>query len=111
MPRPVGIAVENANKALYRSIQKNKPGAEKAKIGANVLLISGCMDNHTSMDGDKHGAFTGMLKQVWNGGKFNGNYRKLRDKIVSQIPSTQTPNYYCIGTVNKTFEAQKPFSI
>ena len=38
MPRPVGIAVENANKALYRSIQKNNPGAEKAKVNASVLL-------------------------------------------------------------------------
>jgi hypothetical protein len=63
------------------------------------------------MDGDNNGAFTGMLQQVWNGGKFNGNHRKLRDKIVSQMPSTQTPNYYCIGTVSKTFEAQKLFSI
>ena len=41
------------------------------------------MDNQTSMDGDNNGAFTGMLKKVWNGGKFTGNYRKLRDKIVA----------------------------
>lgn len=111
MPRSVGIAVENANKALYRSIQRNNPGAEKAKVGASVLLISGCMDNQTSMDGDNNGAFTGMLKKIWNGGKFNGNYRKLRDKIVSQMPSTQTPNYYRVGAANMTFEGQKPFTI
>ena len=111
MPRSVGIAVENANKALYRSIQKNNPGAEKAKVSANILLISGCMDNQTSMDGDDNGAFTGMLKNVWNGGKFTGNYRKLRDKIVSQLPSTQTPNYYFVGAANKIFEGQKPFTI
>ena len=111
MPRPVGIAVENANKALYRSIQKSNPGAEKAKVNASVLLISGCMDNQTSMDGDNNGAFTGMLKQVWNGGKFNGHYRKLRDKIVSQMPSTHTPNYFFVGVTNVKFEGQKPFSI
>ena len=69
------------------------------------------MDNQTSMDGDNNGAFTGMLKKIWNGGKFNGNYRKLRDKIVSQMPSTQTPNYYRVGAANKTFEGQKPFTI
>jgi hypothetical protein len=74
-------------------------------------MISGCMDNQTSMDGDDNGAFTGMLKRVWNGGKFSGNYRKLRDKIVSQMPSTQTPNYYCVGAVKSKFEGQKPFSI
>jgi hypothetical protein len=52
-----------------------------------------------------------MLKNVWNGGKFTGNYRKLRDKIVSQLPSTQTPNYYFVGAANKIFEGQKPFTI
>ena len=55
------------------------------------------MDNQTSMDGDRNGAFTGMLKKVWNGGRFAGNYRALRDKIVSLMPSSQTPNYYRIG--------------
>jgi hypothetical protein len=111
MPRPVGIAVENANRELYRSIQENNPGAEKAKINASVLLISGCMDNQTSMDGDNNGAFTGTLKKVWNGGKFTGDYRKLRDKIVSLMPATQTPNYYFVGAVNAKFEGQKPFTV
>ena len=111
MPRAVGIAVENAHSALYRSIQKNNQGAEKAKVNASVLLISGCMDNQTSMDGEKNGAFTGTLKEVWNSGKFRGNYRKLRDKIVSRLPSTQTPNYYFVGAANPAYEGQRPFSI
>ena len=111
MPRSVGIKVENANRALYRAIQKNTRGSEKTKVNASVLLISGCMDNQTSMDGDHNGAFTGTLKKVWSGGKFNGNYRKLRDKIVSLMPSTQTPNYYLTGAPNPAFEAQKPFTI
>ena len=111
MPRSVGIEVEKANSALYKSIQDNNRGAEKIKVNASVLLISGCMDNQTSMDGDKNGAFTGTLKQVWNDGRFAGNYRKLRDKIVSLMPSTQTPNYYFVGDANSAYEAQKPFSI
>jgi len=111
MPRSVGIEVEKANSALYRSIQKNNRGTEKTKVSASVLLISGCMDNQTSMDGDKNGAFTGTLKKVWNGGKFTGSYRKLRDKIVSLLPSTQTPNYYRVGAANSAYEAQKPFTI
>jgi hypothetical protein len=111
MPRAVGIKVENANRALYRGIQKSTRGSEKTKVSASILLISGCMDNQTSMDGEKNGAFTGMLKKVWNGGKFNGNYRRFRDKIVSLLPATQTPNYYFIGTANPTYEAQKPFTI
>jgi hypothetical protein len=111
MPRSVGIKVENAHRALYRSIQKKTRGSEKTKVNASVLLISGCMDNQTSMDGDNNGAFTGTLKKVWNGGRFTGNYRKLRDKIVAVMPRTQTPNYYFIGAASPAFEAQKPFSI
>ena len=76
-----------------------------------MLLISGCMDNQTSMDGDNNGAFTGALKKIWAGGKFKGAYRSFRDKIVAQLPSTQTPNYYFIGAPHAVFEAQKPFTI
>jgi len=111
MPRSVGIKTENANRALYRTIQDNNRGSEEVKVNASVLLLSGCMDNQTSMDGDNNGAFTGMLKKVWNGGRFPGNYRKLRDKIVSLMPSTQTPNYYFVGAANTVYEGQKPFSI
>jgi len=111
MPTEVARRVENAHKALYRAIQAQHRGAEKTKVSASTLLISGCMDNQTSMDGAKNGAFTGMLKTVWNGGKFIGNYRKLRDKIVAQMPSTQTPNYFFVGAANPMFEGQQPFTI
>jgi len=111
MPRAVGVRVEKANAKLYRDIQEKTRGSESAKVRASILLISGCMDNQTSMDGDNNGAFTGMLKKVWNGGKFTGSYRSLRDKIVAQMPNTQTPNYYFVGTVNPAFEGQKPFTI
>ena len=111
MPREVGIAVENANSALYRAIQKENRGAENTKVNASILLVSGCMDNQTSMDGDNNGAFTGALKKIWAGGKFKGPYRSFRDKIVAQLPSTQTPNYYFIGAPHAVFEAQKPFTI
>ena len=111
MPRAVAAKVEKAHESLYRKIQKKNKGSEKAKVGASVLLISGCMDNQTSMDGDNNGAFTGALKKIWAGGKFKGPYRSFRDKIVAQRPSTQTPNYYFIGAPHAVFEAQKPFTI
>jgi len=111
MPPQIGEKVEAAHPKLYRAIQKAHPGAEKAKVQASILLISGCMDNQVSMDGDRNGAFTEMLKKVWGEGKFRGNYRKFRDTIVARMPHTQTPNYYCVGAVNPGFEAQKPFTI
>jgi hypothetical protein len=97
MPRLIAVQVEKAHAALYRRKQMENKGSEKAKIGASVLLISGCMDNQTSMDGDHNAAFTGALKTVCAGGKFKGAYRSFRDRIVAQLPSSQTPNYYFIG--------------
>ena len=111
MPTSVGHAVQKAHAKLYRDIQKAHPAAEKAKVKASMLLVSGYMDDQVSMDGDKNGLFTGALKTVWNGGKFKKAYRKFRDVIVSKMPSDQTPNYFFIGGANANFEKQRPFTI
>lgn len=111
MPTTVALKVEKAHAALYRDIQKANAGSEKTKVTASVLLISGCMDNQTSSDGARNGLFTGTLKKVWNGGKFKGDYRKLRDVVVSKMPADQTPNYYFVGAPNAKFEAQEPWTI
>jgi hypothetical protein len=111
MPTTVMRKVQKAHAGLYRQIQDRHRAAENAKINASVLLISGCMDNQTSRDGDRNGLFTGTLKTVWNGGRFKGGYRKLRDAIVSKMPPDQTPNYYFVGAANPKFEAQRPWTI
>lgn len=111
MPRSVGIKVEKAHKAMYRAIQDAHPRGNKVKVGATVLLISGCMDNQYSMDGERNGAYTGTLKKVWSNGKFKGNYRGFRNKIASLMDPTQSPNYFVVGAKNAAFEAQKPFTI
>ena len=111
MPTTVARKVQKAHAALYKKIQDETPAAETTKVNASVLLISGCMDNQTSQDGSRNGLFTATLKKAWNGGKFAGDYRKLRDVIVSKMPPDQTPNYYFVGAVNPKFEAQAPFTI
>ena len=111
MPTTVVRAVQKAHAKLYRDIQNDHPAAEKVKVNASVLLISGCMDNQTSLDGARNGLFTGTLKKVWNGGKFKLGHRKFRDVIVSKMPPDQTPNYFFVGAANAPFEAQVPFTI
>jgi metacaspase-1 len=111
MPRSVVLKVQKAHAALYKKIQSKVKSAEDVKIGAGVLLVSGCQDNQTSLDGDRNGLFTGTLRSVWRNGKFKGNYRNLRDTIVAKMPNTQTPNYYFVGNRDPKFEAQKPFTI
>ena len=111
MPTAVARKVQKAHAALYRKIQDEHPAAESAVVKASVLLVSGCMDNQTSMDGARNGLFTGTLKKVWSNGTFKGNYRKLRDMIVAKMPPDQTPNYYFVGAANPKYEAQGPFLI
>jgi metacaspase-1 len=111
MPPDVGRRVEAAHRSLYRRIQKTHRAAERVKVPASVLLISGCQDNQTSLDGVRNGLFTATLKKVYSNGAFKGGYRRLRDQIVKKMPITQTPNCYRVGKVNEAFEAQSPFTI
>ena len=83
------------------------------KIKAGVILISGCQDNQTSLDGDHNGAFTEQLLRVWDDGRFNpehGTYVNFHATIKAGMPSTQTPNLFTLGPV-ATFSKQRPFTI
>lgn len=79
-----------------------------------VILISGCQDNQTSMDGARNGAFTGRLLQVWNNGTYNNTasvtYTKFHALIRAGMPATQTPNLFTLGSVT-SFLKQKPFTV
>lgn len=64
---------------------------------ANVVLISGCQDQQTSLDGPVNGAFTTAFLQVWNN-EYRGSYRELRDDIVAGIDNPdQTPGIFFYG--------------
>ncbi|MEO8278620.1 MAG: caspase family protein [Ideonella sp.] len=76
----------------------------------SVLLIAGCQDNQTSMDGDFNGAFTEQLLKVWNRGAFTGNYKTFHARIKSSLPPSQSPNLFALGKA-AAFVKQKPFSV
>ena len=52
-----------------------------ALMKAAVILISGCQDNQTSMDGNRNGAFTEQLLGVWDNGTFNGSAATFHARI------------------------------
>jgi metacaspase-1 len=76
----------------------------------SVILISGCQDNQTSMDGDHNGAFTEQLLQVWNHAAYKGNYAKFHAAIKARMPATQSPNFFTLGSA-AAFVTQQPFSV
>ena len=96
--------------ALANVAVSSRLTAIAAKCQASVLLISGCQDNQTSMDGAHNGAFTEQLLKVWNHGTFNGTYAKLHAAIKAAMPRTQSPNLFTIGP-SAAFVRQRPFTI
>jgi hypothetical protein len=133
MPPEVGNRVYEAHKAFYDDLQAGvvkaaghalvDPDSALAQIGAAghatalvgtfhpaVVLISGCQDNQTSLDGEHNGAFTGQLLSVWNHGKFAGNYGSFHARIRAGMPSSQSPNLFTLGDAS-AFLAQVPFSV
>lgn len=134
MPRAVADSTYEAHKAFYDRLQRGVAKASGGKklvdpdvalaqvaisprLGAiattfkpALILISGCQDNQTSMDGDRNGAFTQQLITVWAQGAFGGSYARFHAEIKARMPATQTPNLFPLGDA-ATFLVQKPFQV
>ncbi|OYU27771.1 MAG: peptidase C14 [Burkholderiales bacterium PBB2] len=137
MPEEVANRVYREHQAFYDKLQDDvmkaaakaaaaapvDPDAALALVGAAaqasklvgsfrpaVVLISGCQDNQTSMDGPHNGAFTGQLLKVWNNGAFSGNYSAFHGRIRAGLPPSQSPNLFVLGPAAGLL-AQKPFTV
>ena len=134
MPEAVGQRVYAAHMAFYDQLQASvarqakvvDPDAALAQVAVTgaaatanalvgsfkpaVLLISGCMDNQTSLDGDHNGLFTEKLLKVWNQGRFTGSYASFHARIRAAMPADQSPNLFALGPA-ASFLKQAPFSV
>lgn len=99
------------NKSFYTELKSQKASSEQHEIKATVRLLSGCQDNQFSYDGEVNGAFTTKLLQVWNEGRFKGNYHQFHQHILRKMPAYQSPNHLVIGTSHPDFDSEKPFDI
>ncbi len=110
------VAVENEraavdpDTALAQLAVSNRLTAIVSRFEAAVILISGCQDNQTAMDGAHNGAFTEKLLLVWKDGRFSGNYAMLHSRTRSLLPPTQSPNLFTLGPAG-AFLKQQPFSL
>lgn len=133
MPPAVAMRVYREHQAFYDKLQADVAvGAGRAPVDpdaalalvavsprltaivgrfeAAVILISGCQDNQTAMDGEFNGAFTEKLLLVWRDGRFVGNYATFQARIRALLPPTQSPNLYALGPAG-AFLKQQPFSL
>jgi hypothetical protein len=74
------------------------------------LFLLACEEGQDAVEGAKHGAFTQALLDVWNNGKFAGNYRDLITEIASKFSGTiQHPNMKPDPPAD--FSKERPFTI
>ena len=132
MPPDVAEVTYEQNKDFYDGVQRGIAKATKksqdpdsvlaaleldprlsavaSKFKPAAILISGCQDNQTSLDGDPNGAFTGALLKVWKNGTFVGDYSRFHKQIVRELPASQTPNLFPLGAAGR-FLKQQPFRV
>ncbi|MBH2042032.1 MAG: caspase family protein [Comamonadaceae bacterium] len=108
--KAAGQASVDPDTALASVAASSRLSAIVKRFNAAALLISGCQDNQTSLDGDHNGAFTEQLLRVWSNGRFKGNYGTFHARIKAALPATQTPNLFTLGRAG-AFLAQTPFTV
>ena len=111
LPLDVMVKTYRDHRDEYDEIQKSLPTASKADVGASVLLISGCQDDQTSLDGMANGLFTEKLLGTWDNGSWKGDYRSFHKAILAEMPGDQQPNYMSVGAGNPDFEGQDPLQL
>jgi hypothetical protein len=110
LAKTAGNARVDPDTALANVAASGRLTAIVRKFNPAVVLISGCQDNQTSMDGDHNGAFTEQLLRAWNQGRFEGNYGSFHARIKAALPASQSPNLFTLGEAG-VFLAQKPFTV
>ena len=108
--KAAGKPVVDPDTALAQVAISGRLSAIVSKFKPAVILISGCQDNQTSMDGDHNGAFTEQLLKTWNNGAFAGNYASFHARIKARMPASQSPNLFTLGSAG-VFLSQPPFSV
>jgi metacaspase-1 len=108
--RAAGAPVTDPDTALAQLAVSARLTTIVKNFNPAVVLLSGCQDNQTAMDGDHNGAFTEQLLKVWNHGAFKGNHAQFHARIRAALPPTQSPNLFSLGKAG-TFLAQQPFSV
>lgn len=120
MPEYIADRVWRANEAVYREASKSYGALKESvmtnplssPIRASVLNLGACKDTQFAMDGAQNGAFTGALLEVWDDGRFAGDYRAFRTAIDARIGSAnQTPQLYETLLRDPNFVVDRPFTL
>ncbi|MGE2717268.1 caspase family protein [Mycolicibacterium litorale] len=109
-PLDVTLREFEAHKDDYTAQQKWwKPVRTPKDAAASVVLIAGCKDDETSMDGPVNGAFTAAFLDVWGNGDYQGDYEQLAQEVRAKLDGTgQTPSIFFYGANVTQMLAETP---
>jgi lysophospholipase L1-like esterase len=120
MPLDIEEKVWRQNRDAYRDASRSYSAIKESvmmsplnsPVKASVLNLGACKDTQFAIDGPDHGAFTGALLEIWNDGRFAGDYRAFRASIDVLIGSdSQTPQLFDALHKAPHFIGDVPFSI
>jgi hypothetical protein len=114
VPFHVLMNTYNNNRQFYDDIGTAAPKEDPSAVNASLILISACQDDQGAWDVGTNGAFTLMLKQVWDNGGFSGTHVQFHIGIralVMGMYNNQDPNFYLTGTQDDAFVQQRPYTI
>ncbi len=103
--RAISFAASSANAeinahrfhAIKQRLGSRSGRSASRSMQCSVVVMSGCQDNQTSLDGAEHGLFTEKLLDVWAAGSFTADYRQFHSRIATQMPPEQSPQIDVFG--------------
>lgn len=119
LPKQLAARTWRTHRDFYRALGGQLRGPDErlltrpltTPLRSPVLLLAGCQDNQESQDGIGNGRFTQELLTVWDDGRFRGNWQQMMQRIVSNMPPSQTPRLTLIGRAPEALAAQQPFVV
>jgi hypothetical protein len=110
LPADVTVETYRDNSAFYDELQRSCPSSDEAVIDAAVVTMTGFATGQLAAEGPRNGAFTQEFLRVWDGGRFQGNYRQFAKEIAALMPPTQTPQLAQRGS-GKSYVDQRPLTL
>jgi metacaspase-1 len=118
LPMSIAARTFRAHREFYKSLSRKQQGPDERLLSreldmplrCSVLLLAGCQDNQLSQDGVSNGRFTQELLNVWDEGRFTGDWQRFMKRIVSNMPDNQTPRLTLLGPGAKQLALLPPFT-
>jgi hypothetical protein len=111
LPSYIAQVAYETHRPLYDAV---RGVAKRAVVNilASVVSMAAAEDNQLAADGASNGLFTEKLLQVWDQGRFQGDYPAFLTAVKRLMPQgiNQTPNYAFAGT-QPTFLSRRPFAV